>query len=66
MKKLIIAAVCAAILAAPAAFSQDKPAKSTATTNTAMKGEKMKGKHGKHHVMAKKTEVKKTEKKSSQ
>ncbi|GAB3934923.1 hypothetical protein [Larkinella terrae] len=63
MKKLIIAAVCAAILAAPAAFSQDKPAKSTAT---AVKGEKMKGKHGKHHVMAKKTEVvKKTEKKSS-
>ena len=65
MKKLIIAAVCATFLAAPVAFSQDKPAKSASSTTT-VKGEKMKGKHGKHHMMAKKTEVKKTEKKSNQ
>lgn len=66
MKKLIIAAAFAAILTAPVAFSQDKPAKSTANTSTQMKGEKMKGKKGQHHVMVKKTEVKKTEKKSNQ
>ncbi|GAB3893031.1 hypothetical protein GCM10028803_06720 [Larkinella knui] len=65
MKKLMMAAVCVALFAAPTAFAQEKPAKADAST-TAMKEGKMKGKHGKHQVVTKKTEVKKTQKKSNQ
>ncbi|WP_460636001.1 hypothetical protein [Larkinella harenae] len=62
MKTFMLAAVCLAIMAAPAALAQDKPAKSTATP-TAVKGEKMNGKQVKHHAVVKKTETKKVEKK---
>ncbi|KAA9349095.1 hypothetical protein [Larkinella humicola] len=65
MKKILMIALCAALLAEPLAFAQEKPAKtSSSTSTTATKGSKMQGKHGKHQVMVKKTTVKKTEKKS--
>ncbi|MGM9511571.1 hypothetical protein ACS5NO_27790 [Larkinella sp. GY13] len=65
MKKILWIALCAAIFAEPAAYAQEKPATTSATSTTATKGSKMKGKHGKHQVVVKKTTVKKTEKKGN-